>query len=149
MSAFLRHLCYQQKTLVPQGISQVDLQFLHILKGTNKSLCTKCYTLKRTNRNDKCWICGSGMRGCPGKLYTNLDAADTLAAEDPRPVSEIYDELASNATTILDTAAYFPSWDQARNSMYYSRLKKYPRLPARRQDLRLTPNRQQNPVRNF
>ncbi|KRY66338.1 hypothetical protein T4A_3724, partial [Trichinella pseudospiralis] len=57
--------------------------------------------------------------------------------------------LASNATTILDTAAYFLSWDQARNSMYYSRLKKYPRLPARRQDLRLTPNRQQNPVRNF
>ncbi|KRY83922.1 hypothetical protein T4D_4033 [Trichinella pseudospiralis] len=131
---------YQQKTLVPQGISQVDLQ-LYIrleMKRTNKSLCTKCYTLKRTNRNDKCWICGSGMRGCPGKLYTNLDAADTLAAEDPRPVSEIYDELASNATTILDTAAYFPSWDQARNSMYYSRLKKYPRLPARRQDLRLT-----------
>ncbi|KRZ30562.1 hypothetical protein T4C_11836 [Trichinella pseudospiralis] len=83
----------------------------------------------------RCYYCG--MRGCPGKLYTNLDAADTLAAEDPRPVSEIYDELASNATTILDTAAYFPSWDQARNSMYYSRLKKYPRLPARRQDLRL------------
>ncbi|KRZ28768.1 hypothetical protein T4B_10818 [Trichinella pseudospiralis] len=61
-----------------------------------------------------------------------------MRIKDPRPVSEIYDELASNATTILDTAAYFPSWDQARNSMYYSRLKKYPRLPARRQDLRLT-----------
>ncbi|KRY01745.1 hypothetical protein T4E_11595 [Trichinella pseudospiralis] len=70
-------------------------------------------------------------------LYTNLDASEVirtsehaegcrvnvhafyhqqqlselkrLAAEDPRPVSEIYDELASNVTTSLDTAAYFPS----------------------------------------
>ncbi|KRZ40527.1 hypothetical protein T4C_2242 [Trichinella pseudospiralis] len=99
-------------------------------------------------------------------LYTNLDATEVirtsehaegyladvhafyhqqylselkrLAAEDPRPVSEIYDELASNATTILDTAAYFPWWDQARNSMYYSRTKRYPRLPAMRQDLLLS-----------
>ncbi|KRY99268.1 hypothetical protein T11_15068, partial [Trichinella zimbabwensis] len=61
-----------------------------------------------------------GLRGCPGKLYTNLDATEVirasehadgcredahafyhqqqlnelkrLAAEDLRPVSEIYDE---------------------------------------------------------
>ncbi|KRZ18116.1 hypothetical protein T11_9551 [Trichinella zimbabwensis] len=38
----------------------------------------------------------------------------------------------------LDTAAYFPSWDQARSTMYYSRARRYPRLPAWRQDLRLT-----------
>ncbi|KRX16271.1 hypothetical protein T07_9192 [Trichinella nelsoni] len=107
-----------------------------------------------------------GMRGCPGKLYTNLDATEVirtgehaegcrvdahafyhqqqlnelkrLAAGDPRPVLEIYDELASNASTSLETAAYFPTWEQARNTMYYSRSKRYPRLPARRQDLRLT-----------
>ncbi|KRY07155.1 Cyclin-dependent kinase 2-associated protein 1 [Trichinella patagoniensis] len=30
----------------------------------------RCYTLKQTNRNDKCWICTSGTRGCFGKLYT-------------------------------------------------------------------------------
>ncbi|KRZ52395.1 Ragulator complex protein LAMTOR3 [Trichinella nativa] len=126
----------------------------------------RCYTLKRTNRNDKCWICASGSRGCSGKLYTNLDATEVirtgehaegcrvdahafyhqqqlnelkrLAAGDPRPVLEIYDELASNASTSLETAAYFPTWEQARNTMYYSRSKRYPRLPARRQDLRLT-----------
>ncbi|KRX30018.1 hypothetical protein T05_2258, partial [Trichinella murrelli] len=46
--------------------------------------------------------------------------------------------LASNASTSLETAAYFPTWEQARNTMYYSRSKRYPRLPARRQDLRLT-----------
>ncbi|KRY07818.1 hypothetical protein T12_5413 [Trichinella patagoniensis] len=38
----------------------------------------------------------------------------------------------------LDAAAYFPSLDQSRNTLYYSRAKRYPRLPARRQDLRLT-----------
>ncbi|KRY02481.1 hypothetical protein T03_8658, partial [Trichinella britovi] len=46
--------------------------------------------------------------------------------------------LASNASTSLETAAYFPTWEQARNTMYYSRLKRYPPLPARRQDLQLT-----------
>ncbi|KRY81016.1 hypothetical protein T4D_14597 [Trichinella pseudospiralis] len=67
-----------------------------------------------------------------------LSELKRLAAEDPRPVSEIYDELVSNITTNLDTAAYFPSCDQARNTMYYSRTKRYPRLPARRQDRPLT-----------
>ncbi|KRX56190.1 hypothetical protein T09_15766, partial [Trichinella sp. T9] len=32
------------------------------------------YTLKHTNRNEKCWICAAGIRGCRGKLYTNLVA---------------------------------------------------------------------------
>ncbi|KRX83975.1 hypothetical protein T06_10533 [Trichinella sp. T6] len=39
-----------------------------------------------------------------------------------------------------NTAVYFPSWDQARNTMYYSRAQKYPRLLARRQDLRFWPS---------
>ncbi|KRY02794.1 hypothetical protein T12_534, partial [Trichinella patagoniensis] len=51
---------------------------------------------------------------------------------------EIYDELASDASTSLGTPRYFFSWGQARNTTYYSRSKRYPRLPARRQDLRLT-----------
>ncbi|KRY82250.1 hypothetical protein T4D_13677 [Trichinella pseudospiralis] len=67
-----------------------------------------------------------------------LSELKRLATEDPRPVSEVYDELASNASTSLDTTAYFPSWDQARNTMYYSRAKRCPQLLARRQDLRLT-----------
>ncbi|KRX71936.1 hypothetical protein T06_12607 [Trichinella sp. T6] len=55
-----------------------------------------------------------------------------------RAVKGFYDDLASNASTSLETAAHFPTWEQARNTMYYSRSKRYPRLPARRQDLRLT-----------
>ncbi|KRX42393.1 hypothetical protein T05_5779 [Trichinella murrelli] len=100
----------------------------------------RCYTLKRTNRNDKCWICASESCGCSGKLYTNLDATEIirtglqvdahalyhqqqlnelkrLAAGDPRPVLEIYDELASNASTSLETAAHFPTWEQAWNTI--------------------------------
>ncbi|KRZ14103.1 hypothetical protein T11_16928 [Trichinella zimbabwensis] len=123
----------------------------------------RCYTLKRTNRNDKCWICAlrlpwktvlylfdathvirtgehaEGWRVDAHEFYhqEQLNELKRLAAGDPRLVSEIYDLLASNASTSLDTAAYFPSWDQARNTMYYSRARRYPRLPARRQDLRL------------
>ncbi|KRZ56643.1 hypothetical protein T02_10580 [Trichinella nativa] len=42
----------------------------------------RCYTLKRTNRNDKYWICASGMRGCPGKLYTILDATQVIRTDE-------------------------------------------------------------------
>ncbi|KRX61140.1 hypothetical protein T09_175, partial [Trichinella sp. T9] len=46
-------------------------------------------------------------------------------------------KLASNASTSLATAAHFQTWEQDRNTMYYSRSKRYPRLPVRWQDLRL------------
>ncbi|KRX18755.1 hypothetical protein T07_15313 [Trichinella nelsoni] len=106
------------------------------------------------------------MRIRTGKLYANVDATQVirsgehaegcrvdahafyhqqqlnelkrLAAGDPRPVLEIYDELASNASTSLETAAYFPTWEQVRNTMYYSRSKRYPRLLFRRQNVRLS-----------
>ncbi|KRY81272.1 hypothetical protein T4D_7525, partial [Trichinella pseudospiralis] len=71
-------------------------------------------------------------------LHTSLDATEVIRTKYPRPVWEIYDELTSSAFTSLDTAAYFLSWDQARNTMYYSRAKRYPRLLAKRQDLRFT-----------
>ncbi|KRX31550.1 hypothetical protein T05_14205 [Trichinella murrelli] len=66
------------------------------------------------------------MRGCRGKLYTNLDATKLIqtcehADGDLTSVTEIYDDLANNASTSLDTGAYFPSWDQAQNTMYYGR----------------------------
>ncbi|KRX98914.1 hypothetical protein T4E_6390 [Trichinella pseudospiralis] len=83
--------------------------------------------------------------GCRLDVYAfyhhqQLNELKRLAAEDLRPVWEIYDELASSASTSLDTAAYFPDFytAQARNTMYYSRAMRYPRLPAMRQDLRLT-----------
>ncbi|KRX52883.1 hypothetical protein T06_4163, partial [Trichinella sp. T6] len=52
-----------------------EIQFVSTQRNQQKLVYRgRCYTLKRTNRNDKCWICASGTRGCPGKLYTNLDA---------------------------------------------------------------------------
>ncbi|KRZ91493.1 hypothetical protein T08_3287 [Trichinella sp. T8] len=47
-------------------------------------------------------------------------------------------DMRSVVASSLDAAEYFPSLDRARNTMYYSRAQRYPRLPARRQDLRLT-----------
>ncbi|KRX43928.1 hypothetical protein T05_5546, partial [Trichinella murrelli] len=140
-----------------QQLNSDEIQFVFTQRGQQKLVYKgRCYTLKRMNRNDKCWICASGTRGCPGKLYTNLDATEVIrtgepaercqveahsfyyqqlnvlkmpVAGDPRPVFEIFDELARNASTSLATAAHFPTWEQARNTMYYSRSKSYPRLP--------------------
>ncbi|XP_003376106.1 protein G-related alpha 2M-binding protein [Trichinella spiralis] len=95
-----------------------------------------------------------GMRVCHGKLYSNLAATQVirtsehadgrqlnelrrLAVQDPRPVTEVYDELPSNASTILDTPLAF-QLEGRPGTMYNRRSRRYPRHPARRQDLRLT-----------
>ncbi|KRX20451.1 hypothetical protein T07_347 [Trichinella nelsoni] len=108
-----------------------EIQFVSTQRSQQKLVYGRqCYTLKRK----KC-----GMRGCRGKLYTDLRATQViqisehadgcrvdpqtlyhqsqlnelrrLAVEDLRPLTEAYDELASNASTSLDTATYFPTWD--------------------------------------
>ncbi|KRY04043.1 hypothetical protein T12_1453, partial [Trichinella patagoniensis] len=86
---------------------------------------------------------GEHAEGCQVDAHAfyhqqQLNELKRLVAGDLRPVLEIYDELASNASTSLAIAAHFQTWEQDRNTMYYSRSKRYPRLPARRQDLRLT-----------
>ncbi|KRX62394.1 hypothetical protein T09_8650 [Trichinella sp. T9] len=60
--------------------------------------------------------------------HEQLDELGRLAPEDPRPVMEIYDEFASNASTSLDTAAYLPTWNQVPHTMYNRRARRYPRL---------------------
>ncbi|KRX30109.1 hypothetical protein T05_10076, partial [Trichinella murrelli] len=56
-----------------------EIQFVSTQRNQQKLVYKgRCYTLKRMNRNDKCWICASGRRGCPGKLYTNLDATEVI-----------------------------------------------------------------------
>ncbi|KRZ48693.1 hypothetical protein T02_11034 [Trichinella nativa] len=60
-----------------------EIQFVFTQRNQQKLVYKgRCYTLKRMNRNDKCWICASGTRGCPGKLSfpkleTKLQAHDT------------------------------------------------------------------------
>ncbi|KRZ13075.1 hypothetical protein T11_15954 [Trichinella zimbabwensis] len=85
-----------------------EIQFVCTQRNQQKLVYRgRCYTLKRTNRNDKCWICALGMRGgCredPHAFYhqQQLNELKRLAAGDLRPVSEICDELASNASTFL------------------------------------------------
>ncbi|KRY22836.1 hypothetical protein T12_10078 [Trichinella patagoniensis] len=66
-----------------------------------------------------------------------LNELRLLAVQDPRPVTEVYDELPSNAFTISDTPRTFQRGGRP-GTMYNSRSRRYPRHPARRQDLRLT-----------
>ncbi|KRY08370.1 hypothetical protein T03_14235, partial [Trichinella britovi] len=57
----------------------VEIQFVSTQRNLQKLVYRgMCYTLKQTNRNDKCWICASGTRGCTGKLCTNLDATQVI-----------------------------------------------------------------------
>ncbi|KRX12790.1 hypothetical protein T07_6724 [Trichinella nelsoni] len=60
--------------------------------------------------------------------HEQLDELGRLAPENPIPVMEIYDEFASNASTSLYTAAYFPTWDQVPHTMYNRRATRYQRL---------------------
>ncbi|XP_003369281.1 hypothetical protein Tsp_04702 [Trichinella spiralis] len=132
--------------------------------------------ITNTGVSEKYTMKQEGMRGCPGKLYTNLDAPQIIRTDEhaegcredahafyhqlqlnelkrlatgiPRPILEIYDELASDASTSLGTF-YFFSWEQARNTVYYSRSKRYPRLLTRRQNLRLTAQQTTTKSGNF
>ncbi|KRZ91554.1 hypothetical protein T08_7188 [Trichinella sp. T8] len=49
----------------------------------------------------------------PQTLYhqQQLNELRRLAVADLRPLTEAYDELASNSSTSLDTATYFLTWD--------------------------------------
>ncbi|KRX55057.1 hypothetical protein T09_5687 [Trichinella sp. T9] len=70
-----------------------EIQFVSTQRNQQKLLyIARSYTLKRTNRNDKCWICASvkrRMRGCPGKLYTNLDASQVIRTGDHADVCRV------------------------------------------------------------
>ncbi|KRY43926.1 hypothetical protein T03_15754, partial [Trichinella britovi] len=58
-------------------------------------------------------IASAKRRVDPQTLYhqQQLDELRRLAVADLRPLTEAYDELASNSSTSLDTATYFLTWD--------------------------------------
>ncbi|KRY45126.1 hypothetical protein T03_14677 [Trichinella britovi] len=102
------------------------------------------YTSKRTNRfrgtlstnleATEVIVTSEHAESCPVNphaFYHHQRIAELrwLSSEDTRPVMEIYNELASNASTSLDTAAHFPTWNQAQHTMYNRRARRYPRLP--------------------
>ncbi|KRX58175.1 CAP-Gly domain-containing linker protein 1 [Trichinella sp. T9] len=106
------------------------------MKKAGKRFEIACYKNKVLNWRSKMErevaLASSILTLMPHKSSEPLNEVKRLVAWDPRPVLEIYDELASNASTSLATAAHFPTWEQARNTMYYSRSKRYARLPLER-----------------
>ncbi|KRX18777.1 PiggyBac transposable element-derived protein 2 [Trichinella nelsoni] len=59
------------------------------------------------------------------------------AGEETKPVPQIYNEECSNASTSLETAGQFPTFRSMKSSMYRSRAKRFPPLPATRQQLEI------------
>ncbi|KRZ01242.1 hypothetical protein T11_3260, partial [Trichinella zimbabwensis] len=104
----------------------------------------QCYTLKRINRTYKYWMCAERSRGCRGTLSTNLEATQVMRTSQHAAGSRVYpqtfchqqqlnelrrlaaEELRSSASSSLDTAAYFQTWDQAQHTMYHSQARRYP-----------------------
>ncbi|KRY48080.1 hypothetical protein T03_2705 [Trichinella britovi] len=92
----------------------------------------RVYNLKRTNMEDKQWVCRRVKKGCRGSIHTNLDVDAILdcnphaddcipdndilykmekktvlkrrAAEEMKTVPQIYHEEASSASADLETA---------------------------------------------
>ncbi|KRY41688.1 hypothetical protein T01_6985 [Trichinella spiralis] len=114
---FLSPVLCVREFLLMEGRNEI--QFVSTQRRQQKLLYRGwCYTLKRTNRNDKCWICTSvavytyldatqviricghadGCRIDPHTFYHQqlLNELKRLAAGYLRPVKEIYDELASS-----------------------------------------------------
>ncbi|KRZ11746.1 hypothetical protein T4B_14135 [Trichinella pseudospiralis] len=128
---------FKNLCIYPKELAEIRIQ--------KKVLHLKTHKLQRQMHSRHPTSCTPALmpqKGLPSRCPSihQLNELERLAAEDSRPVTEIYDELTSSAFTSLDTAAYLQSWDQAWNTMYYSRTKRYPAdtwLPARRQDLGL------------
>ncbi|KRX51759.1 hypothetical protein T09_12967 [Trichinella sp. T9] len=102
---------------------------------------------------------------CRGPVYTNLEVntvlrtaphAETCTADDcilykmekrntlkrhareeTKPVPQIYNEGCSNASTSLETAGQLPTFKSVKSARYRSRAKRFPPLPATRQQLEI------------
>ncbi|KRX52126.1 hypothetical protein T06_7700 [Trichinella sp. T6] len=115
----------------------------------------RVYNLKRTNMEDKQWVCRRVKKGCRGSIHTNLDVDaifdctphvdecipdnDILyemkknvlkrqAAEEMKTVPQIFHEEASSASADLETASQFPTYKSVKTAMYRKLAQKFPRL---------------------
>ncbi|KRX23479.1 hypothetical protein T07_4504 [Trichinella nelsoni] len=113
----------------------------------------RVHFLKHTNFEEKQWICSRVRSGCRGTVYTNLEvstvsrtephaetctADDSLlykiekrntlkrrAGEETKPVTQIYREESSIASTNVETAGQFPPFKKVKSAMYRSRAKRF------------------------
>ncbi|KRX77070.1 hypothetical protein T06_3034 [Trichinella sp. T6] len=72
-------------------------------------------------------------------LY-RIEKRNTLkrrAGEETKTVPQIYMEECSSASTSLETAGQFPTYKKVKAAMYRSRAKRFPPLPATRQQLEI------------
>ncbi|KRY16334.1 hypothetical protein T12_9353 [Trichinella patagoniensis] len=125
----------------------------------------RVYQVKHKNVEDKQWVCRRVKKGCKGSIHTNLDANAVLtsaphaedcipdnsilykmeknnnlkrrAAEEMKPIPQIYNEEASRASADLKISGLFPSYKKVKTIMYRSRrAKRFPQPQATRQQLK-------------
>ncbi|KRZ75178.1 hypothetical protein T10_12247, partial [Trichinella papuae] len=73
-------------------------------------------------------------------LLYRIEKRNTLkrrAGEETKPVPQIYGEECSSASTSLETAGNFPTYKKVKAAMYRSRAKRFPPMPATRQELEI------------
>ncbi|XP_003378766.1 conserved hypothetical protein [Trichinella spiralis] len=105
----------------------------------------RVYNLKRTNMEDKQWVCRRIEKGCRGSIHTKLDVDAVLfsapRANDctPDTTGNIYHEEAGSASADLETAGQFPMYKSVKASLYRKRAQKFPRLSLTRQPLEIPP----------
>ncbi|KRZ91898.1 hypothetical protein T08_15673 [Trichinella sp. T8] len=127
----------------------------------------RVYNLKRTNMEDKQWVCRRVKKGCRDSIYTNLDVNGILSsdshADDCTPDNDIFYKMekknalkrraaeemktapqicreASSASADLETAGQFLAYKSVKTAMYKKRAQKFPRLPSTRQQLEIPPH---------
>ncbi|KRZ17217.1 hypothetical protein T4B_6527 [Trichinella pseudospiralis] len=91
----------------------------------------RAYNLKRTNMEDKHWVCRQVKKGCWSSMHTNLKV-DTSNYSSNIP-------LIRSASADLETASQFPTYKSVEMAMYRKRAQKFPRLPPTRQQLEIPP----------
>ncbi|KRZ66936.1 hypothetical protein T10_10254, partial [Trichinella papuae] len=114
----------------------------------------QCYTLKRTNRTYKYWMCAETFchqqqlnelrRLAAEELRSSASSSlDTAAyfptAVESKTIPQIYDEEAAAASTEPSTCGQFPIFKEVRSVMYKQRAKRFPKFPRDRWDLVFAP----------
>ncbi|KRZ38157.1 hypothetical protein T4C_2106 [Trichinella pseudospiralis] len=101
----------------------------------------RAYNLKRTNMEDKHWVCRQMTAFLTMKSHIKW-RRKILSCDRQRGGIEDYSSnipLIRSASADLETASQFPTYKSVEMAMYRKRAQKFPRLPPTRQQLEIPP----------
>ncbi|KRX90089.1 hypothetical protein T4E_8436 [Trichinella pseudospiralis] len=101
----------------------------------------RAYNLKRTNMEDKHWVCRRMTAFLTMKSHIKW-RRKILSCDRQRGGIEDYSSnipLIRSASADLETASQFPTYKSVEMAMYRKRAQKFPRFPPTRQQLEIPP----------